>query len=166
MLFQVYHLYSLYQRERITLDEYDEFVKTREQVLKEKRENGLADTYLGWQNELSDEMQKRRGCYEEKQKQRQSWIKSYEDDIVTPDMLRLIHLRRILDTKQEKKVEEFFLYLYKNYWCLENEKFFLERDQAGNFRLYPDNYDMEKICPFKEKHKYWGYFQCENPESM
>ena len=117
---------------------------------------------------MSKEEQIERNVYEEEEKKRQSFYASYcEDDVnkVTPHHLRLIHRRNNLTMTEKREIDALFEHLYKNRDCLEEERFFLQRDKAGKFIWKPDVYDMSTICPFKKKHEEYSYMQRKNPKS-
>ena len=94
----------------------------------------------------------------------QSYVQSYEEGKISPEMLRLIHRRNNLTPPEERQIEDLFARLWKNGDCLEEERFFLARDNAGKFIYKPDEYDMSRMCPFKKIHIEYGWEQRKNPK--
>jgi len=153
-----------YRNKSVTLDEHDLFVNTQEQVLKEREERGQPLDYEEDKRRMSKEELIKRNLYQEEKKPRQSYKQSYRDGKIKATELQLIHRRRNLNQTETRKIEDLFARLWKTGDCLEEEKHFLARDNAGNFIYKSDVYDMSTECPFKDCHIEFGWAQRKNPK--
>ena len=152
----------------VTYDEYNLYMNTKEQVLKEKAERGEPLDYdEHCERAMSKEELIKRNLIPEEKTPPQSFYQSYLQGNIKPWDLRLIHRRNILEYNDRQKLDKLFQEWYKKGWCTEEERTFLwTNPNTGKWIYRPDVHDWSVKCPFKDCEKKWGWEQCKNPESM